>query len=68
MYAGETIPEAGKKWHAARESNIRDAQPMLSERGVECSREDAERIVRRAEQDQGRDLMKKLDKVRERHR
>ena len=57
-----SIQEAAKKWHAAREADIRRAQSMLAERGVECSKEDAERIIRRAEQDQARDLVKELEK------
>ena len=56
-----SIQEAAKKWQAARECAIH-AQSMLLERGVDCSKEDAERIIRRAEQDQARDFMKELEK------
>ena len=56
-----TEQEAAKKWQTAREVEIRRAQARVtSEHGVRCPREDAERIVRRAEWDQAKDLINRL--------
>ncbi len=56
-----TEQEAAKKWETAREVEIRRVQAMVtSEHGVQCPREDAERIVRRAEWNQAKDLIDQL--------
>ena len=56
-----TEQEAAKRWVVAREIRIRRVRTLVeSERGVECSGEDAERIVRRAEWDQAKDLISRL--------
>lgn len=56
-----TEQEAAKKWQTAREVEIDRVQAMVtSEHGVHCPREDAERIVRRAEWHQAKDLIDKL--------
>lgn len=56
-----TEQEAAKKWQTAREVEIRRVQAMVtSEHGVRCPRENAERIVRRAEWDQAKDLINRL--------
>ncbi len=56
-----TEQEAAKRWVVAREMRIRRVWTLVeSERGVECLREDAERIVRRAEWDQAKNLRSRL--------
>ncbi len=56
-----TEQEAAKKWQSARDVLMRRVQAMVtSEHGVDCPREGAERIVRRAEWNRAKDLIDKL--------